>query len=220
MISIREFMFLGPGRVDFEPGGSKTVGKKIKSLGGKKVFIATDSGVLNAKLLDGMIGSLEQEGLDHALFGEVEPNPSLEVIEKGFDLFQREACDFLVGFGGGSSIDSAKAIGVLSTNPTPLKDYEGAGKVKKPIVPLLAIPTTAGTGSEVTGASVITDKTRNYKMSIRSPLLVPKIALLDPTLLATLPPDNHCHHRHGCVGPCRRILYFCQCVSDYRSVGH
>jgi len=188
MISTSTFDFSGPGRIHFEPGGSKKAGTLIKSLGGKKVFLATDKGVLGANLLEGIISSIEAEGFDCTIFDDIEPNPSLETVEKGFNLFKSRSCDFLVGFGGGSSIDTAKAIGVLTTNEAPLKQYEGAGKVKNPVVPIIAVPTTAGTGSEVTGASVITDKSRNYKMSVRSPLLVPKLALLDPTLLSSLPP--------------------------------
>ena len=189
MISTSTFDFSSPGNIHFEPGGSKKTGAMIKALGGKKVFLATDKGVLNANLLDGIVSSFKAEGLDYTLFYEIEPNPSLETVEKGFDLFKSQNCDALVGFGGGSPIDTAKAIGVLTTNDPPVKQYEGAGKVTNPVVPIVAVPTTAGTGSEVTGASVITDRSRNYKMSIRSPLLVPKIALLDPTLLCSLPPN-------------------------------
>lgn len=187
MIVTRTFDFLGPGKIHFKPGGSKSTGPMVRSLGGKNVFLATDKGVKNANLLDGIISSLKAEGINFTVFDEIEANPSLETVEKGFDLFKQHNCDFLVGFGGGSPIDTAKAIGVLTTNNPPIKQYEGADKVKNPVVPILAVPTTAGTGSEVTGVSVITDKSRNHKMSIRSPFLVPRIALLDPTLLCSLP---------------------------------
>jgi alcohol dehydrogenase len=165
MISTSTFDFLSPGKIHFEPGGSKKTGAMIKALGGSKVFLATDKGVLNANLLDGIVSSLKAEGLDYTVFDQIEPNPSLETVEKGFDLFKTQSCDSLVGFGGGSPIDTAKAIGVLTTNDPPIKQYEGAGKVINPVVPIVAVPTTAGTGSEVTGASVITDRSRNYKMS-------------------------------------------------------
>ena len=102
---------------------------------------------------------------------------------------------------GKSAIDAAKAMGILATNPEPIFKYEGANKVANPILPLIAVPTTAGTESEVTGASVITDKARKYKASIRSPYLIPKVALLDPELLLTLPPPI-LRHWHGCLYPC------------------
>jgi alcohol dehydrogenase len=131
---------------------------------------------------------MEKEKLSFVVFDEVEPNPSIETVEKGVGMFKKESCDSLVALGGGSAMDAAKAIGVMSTNPDPLRKYEGANKVVNPPPPIIAIPTTAGTGSEVTGASVITDKFRKYKFAVRSPYLIPKVALLDPNLLATLPP--------------------------------
>jgi alcohol dehydrogenase class IV len=179
---------MGPGQVTFEPKGLSTIGSIISSRGGKNVFVTTDKGIRDAGLLDGMVSSLDKEGLNFTIFDEVEPNPSVETVEKGFDLFKRTSCDFIVALGGGSPIDAGKAVGALSTNPPPIKQYEGAGKLRNAIVPLIAIPTTAGTGSEVTGASVITDRSRNYKMSVRSPFLIPDVAILDPTLLVSLPP--------------------------------
>ena len=108
MISTSTFDFLCPSKVHFEPGGSKKTGAIIKDLGGKKVLLAPDKGVLNANLLDDIISSVKAEGLDYTIFDEIEPNPSLETIEKGFDLFKAQNCDFILGFGGGSPIRRAQ----------------------------------------------------------------------------------------------------------------
>jgi len=185
---VKGFLFASPGKIVFEPTGIQKVADEIKALGAKKPLVVTDKGVKTSGTLKRLQDPMTVEGMPSVIFDEVEPNPSVEIVEKGFSLFRKEGCDSLIGLGGGSPIDTAKAIGVQATNPDPLRKYEGPNKVVYPIPPLIAIPTTAGTGSEVTGSAVITDKIRKYKMSVRSPFLIPKVALLDPTLLSTLPP--------------------------------
>ena len=113
----------------------------------------------------------------------------------------------LIAVGGGSSMDTAKAVGVLMTHGGVISDYEGLGKVTKPIADLVAVPTTVGTGSEVTFWSVITDTKRRFKMSIGSPLIAAKAALVDPDLVESLPPADCCIHRHGCFDTCHRRIY-------------
>ncbi len=206
---IKAFQFTAFARLRFQSGGIQSLGEEVKALGGKKVFLVTDPGVKNSGLLDRAIKPLQKEGIPYVVFDEVEPNPSSQVVEKGIALLKQNGCDFLVALGGGSAIDAAKAIGILATHPEPIFKYEGANKVTNPILPLIAVPTTAGTGSEVTGASVITDKARKYKASIRSPYLIPKVALLDPELLLTLPPpilaatgmDAYTHAYESFVSP-------------------
>ena len=185
---LNTFEFLGIGRIYFHPGAIKRLGEEVKPLRGRKVLVVTDKGVRNSGFLAKAVESLEKEGLPPAVFDEVEPNPSLETAQKGHALWKEKGCDILVAVGGGSPIDTAKAIGIQATNPEPLLKYEGSNKVENPLPPLIAVPTTAGTGSEVTGAAVITDRTRKYKTPIRSPFLIPRVALLDPEVLATLPP--------------------------------
>ncbi len=206
---IKAFQFTAFARLRFQSGGIQSLGEEVKALGGKKVFLVTDPGVKNSGLVDRALKPLQKDGIPYVVFDEVEPNPSSQVVEKGIALLKQNGCDFLVALGGGSAIDAAKAMGILATNPEPIFKYEGANKVTNPILPLIAVPTTAGTGSEVTGASVITDKARKYKASIRSPYLIPKVALLDPELLLTLPPpilaatgmDAYTHAYESFVSP-------------------
>ena len=188
MVLDKIFEFGIKTQIQFRAGGINHAGATIKALGGKNVLIATDKGLLNANLLDGLIASLKKEGLAFTIFDEVEPNPTITIVEKGAVIFEEKGCDFLVGIGGGSSMDTAKAIGLLTTNPGPISQYEGANKVPNPAPKIIAISTTAGTGAEVNGSAVITDKARMYKMSIRSDFLVPRVAILDPTLMLSLPP--------------------------------
>ncbi|MGI9862353.1 iron-containing alcohol dehydrogenase [Moorella naiadis] len=185
---MKGFNFVCPTQVVFGPGKASTVGIEIKRINGHKVFLCTDAGIIKAGLLDRVLDSLRASDLATVIFDAIQTNPTIEIIEQGYDLFKAEECDALVAVGGGSSIDTGKAIGLLSTNPAPLSQYEGADKVPNAIPPLIAIPTAAGTGAEVTFSSVITDVQRNYKISIRSPLLAPRVALLDPEMLVSLPP--------------------------------
>ncbi len=185
---IKAFEFTASTRLRFKSGGIQALGEEVKAAHGSKVLLVTDPGVRKSGLLDKAIQPLEKEALPCIPYSEVEPNPSLEVVEKGLALQREHGCDCLVALGGGSSIDTAKAIGILARHPGPLFKYEGANKIPGPIPPLLAIPTTAGTGSEVTGGAVITDRTRNYKAAFRSPHLIPQTAILDAELLLTLPP--------------------------------
>ncbi len=185
---LNAFEFMSIGKIYFQPGSIKKLGEEVKTLRGRKILLVTDKGVRNSGILTKAIESLEKEGLSYVVFDEVEPNPSLETAQKGYALLKEKGCDILAAVGGGSPMDTAKAIGIQATNPEPLLKYEGFNKVVNPLPPLIAVPTTAGTGSEVTGASVITDRTRKYKTPIRSPFLIPRVALLDPEVLATLPP--------------------------------
>lgn len=187
-MSLTKFNFGMPGSLVFEVGAAKKLAMKVKELGGGKVFISTDKGVVGANLLNPATGSLEEAGIDYVVFDEVEPNPSYQTVEKGFEIYKSEGCDCLVGIGGGSPIDTAKAIGVLANNPSETSNQFAGKPIPNPIPPLVAIPTTAGTGSEVTQFSVVTDTVRKFKDAFFSPLLIPKVALLDPNMLLTLPP--------------------------------
>jgi alcohol dehydrogenase class IV len=171
----------------FKAGIVKKIGNELAAMGLKKVLIVTDPGVLKAKLHENLVSSLNEENIEYGIFSEVEPNPRDTTCEKAAEMAKEMNIDAVIGIGGGSSLDTAKCVGFLLTNPGRVKDYNGKNKVKNEPVPIIAIPTTAGTGSEVTANAAITDAEQHIKMSVRSPKIIPQLAILDPELLKTLP---------------------------------
>jgi alcohol dehydrogenase len=178
-----------PTQILFGVGALERVAEQATIGDRPKVLVVTDQGVKKAGLLDRLTAVLEMGGVPFALFDETEPNPSVETVEKATDLFHREACNRVVGLGGGSSMDVAKASALMATNPGSIRDYEGVGKIRREPAPIIAIPTTAGTGAEVTPFIVITDVVRRYKMTIGSPQAIPSVAIVDPSLMVTMPAD-------------------------------
>lgn len=176
-------------RIVFGEGAAGEAGRELAALGAHRVLVVTDTGLVRAGLVQPVCGVLEEAGLGHAAFSDVEANPSVQTVEKALAVYRREECDGILAVGGGSPIDAAKAVGLLASNGGSLPDYEGMGLVRNPLPPFVAIPTTVGTGSEVTVFDVITDTRRQFKMTIASPLLAPKVALLDPALVYGLPRD-------------------------------
>jgi alcohol dehydrogenase class IV len=184
----RVFTWEMPARLVVGPGCSRGAGEELRKLGGSKALIVTDRGVEGAGVLAGILESLSVAGVGYAVYNGVEPNPSVRCVEEAAALYRVEGCDCLLGVGGGSSMDTAKVTGAVLTNPDmTIAAMEGVGKVRNPIPPLIAIPTTCGTGAEVTVTGVITDTERHYKMPVLSPLLYPKVALIDGALLTRLP---------------------------------
>ena len=155
----------------------------------KKLLIVTDPGVRNADLFATIMKVMSKSGVDFSVYSDVEPNPSTDVLTEAVNILLAEKFDAVLGVGGGSSLDVAKAAAAMATNPGNVLDYEGVGKLKNPPLPLFAVPTTAGTGSECTPATVITDKKNHFKVSVISPYLYPKFAILDPELVVGLPPS-------------------------------
>lgn len=146
-------------------------------------FLVTDSGIVESGIAHKI---LSQVG-DIQVFDKVEQNPKHTTIDKAGDIVRKTEPDIIIGLGGGSAMDAAKAIALLATNPGNIEDYEGREKYKVPPLPVLAIPTTCGTASEVTWVSVITHTERRFKMSIKGPKMFPAVALIDPDLLLSLP---------------------------------
>jgi alcohol dehydrogenase class IV len=166
---------------------SKT-GECLRSFGGSKILLCTDKGIANSGLLDQVTASLENAGIEYVLFDGVVANPRIETVSEGLDVYRGNGCDSILGVGGGSPIDTAKVIGVLATNEGGVTDYEGPGLVKNALPPLAAIPTTYGTGAEVSPAAIITHEMKKYKMILADPKMTPRVAILDPLLLLNLPP--------------------------------
>ena len=184
---MKQFSFQLPTRIEFGNGVAATVGEEAKGLGGSRALVVTDPGIASAGLLEPILAHLKSADLAVTVFDGVEPNPRDTSVARGAEVALSEECDVLVAVGGGSPMDTAKAIGVIQQEGGKITDYEGLGIVTKPITPLIAIPTTAGTGSEVTFWSVVTDSARSFKMSVGSPLIAARVALVDPELTVGLP---------------------------------
>ncbi len=154
-----------------------------------KALIVTDSALVKLGLLDGLFRALESHNLSWSLFDEVFPNPTEELVQNGYRAWQQGQCDYLIAFGGGSPIDTAKAIKILTANPGPSTAYAGVGHVTHGGAPLVAINTTAGTAAEMTSNAVIIDSARQVKEVIIDPSIIPDIAVDDASVMCGLPPD-------------------------------
>ncbi len=171
------------------PGAVKKLPAFIKSKGINKVLVVTDKGLTGLHLLDGMYEELEKSKVEYVVFDGVQPNPSIENIEDAKRLYIANHCEGIIAFGGGSPMDCAKAAGARVTNPKiSVRKMRGLLHVVHALPPLFAVPTTAGTGSEVTLAAVVTDEATHEKCPINDPKLRPKYAVLDPELTIGLPP--------------------------------
>lgn len=185
-----KFNFSVPPRIKYGPGITAEIGSQVASLARgikPKVMIVTDSGVAGAGLLDGVKKYLADSGIEYFVFDEIEPNPRDTTVYKGAEKFKGQKTNILVAVGGGSVMDGAKSIGVIVTHGGTVDQYDGLNLVPGPIVPLIAIPTTAGTGSEVTMFSIITNTKAHYKMGVGDPKVIPAVALVDPVMTYSLP---------------------------------
>jgi len=170
------------------PGASGRLGQAVAGFGHRKLLIVTDGVISKLGLLKDMTDALTAGGAEYAVFDEITPDAPIPLIEKGLAVYRENDCDAIIAFGGGSSMDSAKAIAVAIANPKPLRALAGYLKGLRSPVPIYAVPTTAGTGSEVTVAAVISDPEAHDKLVIVDPRVVPKMAALDPVLMTGLPP--------------------------------
>lgn len=170
------------------PGSSGRLGQAIAGFGHEKILIVTDSVISKLGLLKPMTDALTAGGAQFVVFDEITPDAPIPLVEKGIAFYQENGCDAIVAFGGGSSMDASKAIAVAISNPKPLRQLAGYLKGLRAPVKIYAVPTTAGTGSEVTVAAVISDPEKHTKLVIVDPRMVPKMAALDPSLMTGLPP--------------------------------
>jgi len=178
-----------PTIVECGAGIAGRAGEFLKNHGAKNVFVVTDQGIRNAGLLDPVLRSLEENGLKYDIFDKTVPDPSAESVMEGLDQLRRQPHDHIVALGGGSSIDTAKGIAIMAVNKGHILDYEGVNKIPRPGLPVVAIPTTAGSGSEVTASTIITNLKTSFKAAVISPYIFPKAALLDPALTLKLPQE-------------------------------
>ena len=201
-MSLGEYSFSFPIWVEFGSGCSEDIGEIVETQGWEKALIVTDQGIVDAGILDGIVASLSAADIEYAIYDDVEPNPTTSMVEDATAMVESEACDFVLAVGGGSSLDTGKGASLMATNPGEVADYEVTSAeevMEEPIenhpLPLVTVPTTAGTGSEVDYWAVITDEDREFKMALgQSPLypggpyLGAEISLVDPALTASLPP--------------------------------
>ncbi|MFC2035439.1 iron-containing alcohol dehydrogenase [Chloroflexota bacterium] len=169
-------------------GAAAQVGEEARKLEVEKALIVTDTIMANLPVMTDIRNSLEQAGLQYTIFDGVHSEPTTEIVQEGLKVFKEDSCDFVIAVGGGSPIDAAKAISVMVTNPGSIENYMGVGKIAKEGVPMVAIPTTAGTGSEVTPYTIITETNTNVKMLINSPKVIPRLAIVDFMLTLSCPP--------------------------------
>jgi alcohol dehydrogenase class IV len=185
MLSARAFYI--PPVLIFGSGASEGVGEESKKLGVEKGLIVTDKVMVKVGIVDGITKALEQNKVKYVIYDGVATEPTVDFVQEGLKTYKENGCDFLLAIGGGSAIDTAKAIAVMVTNAGAIEDYQGLNKIPKGGAPLIAVPTTAGTGSEVTRYTIITDTKRDVKMLITSPFLIPQKAIVDPLLTLSMP---------------------------------
>ena len=182
------FDFQPRTRVVFGLHASARIGELLRELGVRKTLLVTDAGLVAAGHAGEILRSLEAEGVSAVLFDRVRENPTTKDVEACLSLAQSTGIEAIIGLGGGSSMDTAKGCNFLLTNGGQMKDYWGVGKATKPMLPLIAIPTTAGTGSECQSAALIADEGTHQKMACLDPKAAARVAILDPALTLSLPP--------------------------------
>jgi len=185
----QSFNFLPvPTDIHFGFGVLRTLPERIRSAGGTRAFVVTDPGLRAAGLLDQVTDLLHAAGIEFDVCDRVKPDSGSALIDETTAELKQRGSDIVIGIGGGSSLDTAKAVAALATNPGPALSYIGLHKIRNRPLPMIAIPTTAGTGSEVTLWSVFTNEASGLKVAIGSTLIYPTVALCDPDLTLGLPP--------------------------------
>lgn len=184
---MKDFNFKVPQNIEFGMGSLKKLPKILEENKSDNVMLVSDHGLESIGVVKKVQDIIEAGGIKCTPYLDVVPNPTVEIVKAATALYKKCGATCIVALGGGSSMDVAKAVGVLVNYGGDITQYEGFDKVPGPIVPMIVIPTTAGTGSEVTASAVITDESRNYKLSVISYEILPKYAVLDPELIMTAP---------------------------------
>lgn len=177
--------FMAP-EIIFGKGSLNQVGECCSRLGSSRVFLVADRGIIQHEWVDKALPFLEEAGLDYQIWSDFSANPRDYEVEEGAQLYAENGCDAVLAIGGGSTIDAAKAVATLSTNKGKIQEYEGIDLIENPLPPLIVVPSTSGSGSEVSQFSIIADSERKIKMTIISKSLVPDISISDPLILSTI----------------------------------
>lgn len=180
---LKTFSFELPTRIEYGVGCASRLSKELSFLGAKKPMIVTDKGIVDSGLLKNITVLLDEADIHYDLFNGVEPNPRDENVHRGAEMARNLQNDCLIAIGGGSSIDCAKGISIIATHGGRIQDFQGAEKVFGTPLPIITIPTTAGSGSEVTFSSVITDTKEKTKFSVRSTKIAAPFAFSSISLI-------------------------------------
>lgn len=184
---MNDFNFTIPQQIEFGVGCLKKLPDILKRNNINNILLVSDRGLESIGVVKKITDILDNGGIQYTTFLDVLPNPPIAVVNAAAQLYKDNGCKSIIALGGGSPMDVSKAVGVLAKFGGNIKDYAGVGNVPGPVVPILAIPTTAGTGSEVTASAVLTDTESNFKFSVIDFALLPKFAVLDPELIMTAP---------------------------------
>lgn len=184
----RPFNFLSATDVRFGLGAVAGVGQACRDLGVKRVLVVSDPYIVSSGTIKKVTDVLDAEAVDYAVYSDFEPSPPVSKVLSASNFMHENDFQGIIGFGGGSSLDTAKAVGVLHSNPLPVEQYFGIEKIPNPICPTIMIPTTAGTGSEVSNACILRNDATNVKSGICSRFIMANIAICDPELTVTCPP--------------------------------
>ena len=170
-------------------GAIKDIATEAKGRGFKKAFVCSDPDLIKFGVTKKVIDVLEGAGLDYEIYPNIKPNPTIENVQTGVEAFKKSGADYLIAIGGGSSMDTAKGIGIVIANPEfeDIRSLEGVAPTKNKSVPIFAVPTTAGTAAEVTINYVITDVEKNRKMVCVDPKDIPVVAFVDPEMMSSMP---------------------------------
>lgn len=181
--------FFAPELV-FGAGAVARCGEYIQVFGTKRPLLITDEGVRRAGCIDAVVASLQQLHIPYNIFQNISENPRDHEVMEGAEEYLRHRCDMLIAIGGGSVLDCAKGIGVVASNKQHILFFEGVNRVPNPMPPLICIPTTAGSGADVSQFAIIVDSSQHKKLAIVSKSIVPDISLIDPDLSLSLPPET------------------------------
>ncbi len=191
--SLPLFAFRGSRVLLFGCGEVTSVGDQARRFGRRALIVTGRSSARGSGALSKVVESLRAADLEMGVYDGVQPEPTLEDVERGREEASRRGAELVVAIGGGSAIDVGKAIAALGRSDEPVRSFHGSGALEEPGLPCIALPTTSGTGAEVTPNSVLTDAARNVKTSIRGDALIPEVAIVDPELTLSLPPAATAH---------------------------
>jgi alcohol dehydrogenase class IV len=185
MLELRKFV---APEIIFGSGAISHAGQYARNFGARKVFIVTDPGVINSGTTSKICNILQQEEISYSLFSAISPNPRSQEVMAGAEQYSSDGCDVIVAVGGGSPMDCAKGIGIVSTNGKNILAFEGIDNVDVPGPPLICIPTTAGTSADVSQFAIISNEMEKVKIAIISKTMVPDVALIDPDTTLSMDP--------------------------------